>query len=204
MGNDDLICDDTERPAHITQLDFFNIASHPVSNAEYLGFIEDGGYQQQAYWSKQGWQWRVQNNIHKPNHWQQNAQGAWYGIEHEGAFDLADDAPVHGLSYFEACAFASWAKARLPHEYEWEAAARLNKLSNAGQVLEWCQNEFFYYGGFKQLPDMPPLITSADSHLRVLRGASKTTRPERRRITIRHANNACSRHIHAGLRLVFT
>ena len=203
IGCDDIIACDNEQPVHSVSLDSFNIAGQPVSNAEYLAFIEDAGYQQQQYWSEQGWQWREQNRIQSPNHWKQNSKNDWYGIRHEGAFDLADNEPVYGLSHFEASAFARWANARLPHEYEWEAAARQEKLGSSGKVLEWCQNHFFYYASYRPFPLMPGQHTTNNEHLQVLRGADFMARPELRRASIRHVYSADSRYMTGGLRLVF-
>lgn len=203
IGEDIPMAYDNEQPKFITHIESFKIASQPVSNAEYLKFIEDGGYQDQSLWSEEGWQWKQEHNIEHPEHWRKNNNQQWFGIKHQGPFDLAADEPVYGICYYEASAFAKWAKARLPHEYEWETSAKQSRLHNSGLVWEWCNNIFFPYDGFKAFPyDGYSKPWFDDKHY-VIRGASQYTRPEIRRASFRNFYNADKRHIFAGLRLVF-
>ncbi len=193
---------DNELPRQQIHLDSFSIANKPVSNAEYLRFIEDQGYKNRAYWSTEGWQWRLDNNIHQPEHWKQNERGEWYAACYPEAIDLVADAPVYGISYYESSAFAHWAQARLPHEYEWETSARQNKLHHSGLVWEWCNNVFSPYEGFQAFPYDGYSKPWFDGKHFVLRGASQFTRPEIRRASFRNFFNPDKRHIFAGLRLV--
>ena len=194
---------DNELPQQNIRLKTFHIAKHPVSNAEYLKFIEERAYESDKYWCDEGWQWIQKNNIKHPEHWSINTDGNWYGIKHEGAFDLKNDDAVYGINHYEASAFAKWAQARLPHEHEWEAGVRVEKLHNTGKVWEWCNNTFYPYKNFKAFPyDEYSKPWFDDKHY-VLRGASFHTRPEIRRASFRNFYNPDKRHIFAGLRLVF-
>ncbi|HED32843.1 MAG TPA: ergothioneine biosynthesis protein EgtB [Gammaproteobacteria bacterium] len=204
---------DNELPEHSVFLARFSISASPVSNAEYLCFIEDDGYATRQWWSEQGWQWTLENSICQPEHWKQNHENQWYGVSPMGAHDLAGDEVVCGLSHFEAAAFARWAGARLPHEHEWEVAARSGQLVNTTKAWEWCQNIFYPYDNFEAYPYVENLLQLretglsghdlSDGHHSVLKGASPYTRPEIKRASFRNAAPAHHRHIFAGLRLVF-
>ena len=203
VGGESPMSYDNELPRHIRNLESFRIASKPVSNGEYLNFIEHNGYNEAQWWSGAGRQWQQLNNIQHPEHWCRNERGEWYGIKHQGPFDLDADAPVYGISHFEAQAFCNWAEVRLPHEHEWEAAVRSEQLHHTGQVWEWCQNVFYPYQGFKAFPYDEYSKPWFDDNHYVLRGASPFTRPEIRRASFRNFFNPDKRHIFAGLRLVF-
>ncbi|VAW55784.1 hypothetical protein MNBD_GAMMA07-2260 [hydrothermal vent metagenome] len=195
---------DNELPSHEVPLDDFFIAHTPVTNAQYLLFIEVGGYNNSTFWRDDAWQWREKNNIEHPEYWAQNSQKQWYGINHLGPYDLNINDAVYGLSHYEASAFAHWAGARLPHEHEWETAARLELIKSTTQVWEWCNNTIAPYEGFKAFPfESPPNHYQNHSHF-VLKGASFYTRKELRRASYRNAYLPYQRHLFAGLRLVFT
>jgi len=194
---------DNELPCHQTQLKDFFIANTPVSNAQYLRFIEDNGYNNKNYWSDSGWQWREKNNIQHPEYWSRNDSGQWYGINCSGPFDLNVNDAVFGISHYEANAFASWAGARLPHEHEWETAARLELIKGTTDVWEWCSNILQPYQGFKAFPYTERNQAEFNDEHFVLKGASHYTRPEIKRASFRNHYQAHQRHIFAGLRLVF-
>ena len=194
---------DNELPRHSLTLPAFNIASHPVTNAEYLSFIEDNGYNNNEWWSQEGWLWRCNAGTFYPEHWRRNKLNQWYGIKHQGPFELEADAPVYGINHYEASAFANWSKARLPHEHEWEAAVRSGLLHNTGQIWEWCNNTLYPYEGFNAFPYEGYSVPWFDEKHYVLRGASRHTRPEIRRASFRNFYTADKRHIFSGLRLVF-
>jgi len=204
VGGEPLLSFDNELPAHEIQLDDFFIANTPVSNGQYLLFIEEGGYGNQTLWSDAGWQWRADNNIQHPEHWQQSPQQHWYGVNHQGPFDLNINDAVYGLSHYEACAFANWAGARLPHEHEWETAARLEAIKHTAQTWEWCSNIFCPYDGYAAFPEPENKHAKFDKQHYVLKGGSQHSRPEIKRAAFRHAYLPHQRHIFAGLRLVFT
>ena len=192
---------DNECPGFSVELDTFQIATTAVSNAEFLGFMQDGGYQTASYWGDKAWQWRTQNAINCPQHWRLDEAGNYYGTDANGAYTLLNDAPVSGLSHFEANALASWAKARLPHEYEWEAAKKKGVLLKCGQVWEWCQNSLHPYAGFEVFPYAGYSLPWFDQGHFSLRGHSQYTLPVIQRDTFRNFYEADKRHFPAGLRL---
>lgn len=178
------------------------IASKPVSNAEYLGFMDDGGYTREAHWTLEGWRWLVENGVDCPQHWRRDAAGNFYGTNATGAFALNADDAASGLNHHEARAFARWAGAALPHEYQWEAACKLGLLSGTGQVWEWCENAFQPYPGFQAFPYDGYSIPWYDGKHFVLRGHSAYTLPVIQRASFRNFYQASKRHFPAGLRLV--
>lgn len=192
---------DNELPAHSPELCAYSIRRTPASNAEYLGFIEAGGYEQQAYWSASGWEWLEKSQCQHPEHWRQDARGWWYGLSEEGPCDLKPEEPVHGINYYEAEAFARYADARLPQEHEWEAAQKLHSLQKTGIVWEWCKNPFAPYQDYIAFPyDRYSQAWFDDQHF-VLKGGSRYTRPIIKRPSFRNFYNPDKRHIFAGCRL---
>ena len=203
IGGDRPVAYDNELPRQQADLGAFSISRHPVSNAEYLGFIEAGGYQAATHWSEAGWQWRERHNVESPDHWHRNASGNWYGVSFNGGYALAPDEPVNGISHYEASAFASWAGGQLPHEYQWEAACRIGALEHTGRVWEWCQNTFHPYEGFLPFPyDEYSQPWFDDCHY-TLKGGSLHTRPAIKRPSFRNFFEADKRHVFAGMRLVY-
>ncbi|MEX2525700.1 MAG: SUMF1/EgtB/PvdO family nonheme iron enzyme [Gammaproteobacteria bacterium] len=194
---------DNELPVFNVRLETFHIAVKPVSNSEYLRFMEDNGYNRDEFWSPEGRRWRREHGIFGPEHWRRDEHGLFYMIDDKGSRPLPADDPVFGISHFEACAFARWAGARLPHEYEWEAAKKSGALDGDGRVWEWCANAFHPYEGFNAFPyDGYSLPWFNDRHFS-LRGGSDYTRACIRRPGFRNYYQAGKRHIRAGLRLVF-
>lgn len=194
---------DNELQQHAIHLDNYSIAERPVNNAEYLGFIESGGYRDPQYWDPIGWDWLQNTETDYPEHWRMNDNDEWYGIDTQGAYDLQPDEPAYGINFYEATAYTRWAGARLPREEEWEVALRLHKLQQTGQVWEWCNNTFYPYDGFEAFPYDGYSKPWFDEQHYVLRGASKHTRPEIRRPSFRNFFNADKRHQFAGLRLAY-
>lgn len=194
---------DNELPPQHAELGEFRIAALPLSNGEYLAFMEAGGYSDARRWSEGGLAWRGQHKVTHPDHWRQDADGAWYGIGLNGPYELDAGAPVHGINHHEASACAAWAGARLPHEYQWEAAQRSRQLDDIGRVWEWCANSFHPYNGFSAFPYEGYSTPWFDGTHYSLRGASLHTRPELRRASFRNFHTAEKRHIFAGVRLVY-
>ncbi len=192
---------DNELPAHTTHLKAFSIAATPVSNADYLAFMQGEGYRQRQYWNDAGWDWLQASGTLAPQHWRFGKAG-WYGIGLDGAYSLASQAPAMGVNYYEAIAFARYAAARLPHEYEWETAARLQLLQQAGQVWEWCANPFHPYAGFTAFPYAGYSSPWFGDHY-ALRGGSLFTRAPLRRASFRNFYLPDKRHIFSGLRLAW-
>jgi ergothioneine biosynthesis protein EgtB len=110
---------DNEGPRHRVLLEPFALAPRLVTNAEWDQFIADGGYREARLWLSDGWAWVNEHRIEAPLYWREGEQ-----FTHAGWQERDPDAPATHISYFEADAFATWAGARLPTEFEWEAIAR--------------------------------------------------------------------------------
>ena len=114
---------DNEGPRHRVLLEPFALSRHLVTNREWDAFIADGGYREARLWLSDGWAWVNGNRIGAPLYWRADDGGGEH-FTHTGWRVRDPDAPVTHISYYEADAFAQWAGARLPSEFEWEAIAR--------------------------------------------------------------------------------
>ncbi len=187
---------DNELPPQAVVLGSFRIAREPVTNAEYLAFMEASD---------------AAGSDRTPFAWRRDASGAWYEIGVNGPCDLIPDQPVGGLSRDDANAHAAWvaslggdrAGAVVQHEYQWEVAARGGHLSGIGQVWEWCANPFHPYPEFSPFPDARSAQNDFERNHGVQRGASLFTQPCLRRASYRRDEPPDSRIHGAGLRLVF-
>lgn len=145
---------DCEMPRHDVLLQPFCLASRLVTNAEWLAFMEDGGYRTPTLWLSDGWAWVQAENIESPLYWQQDGEGCWTTFTLTGRRPVDPDAPVTHISYYEADAFAAWSRARLPREAEWEVAARLQpdlpQLYDA--CWQWTGSAYLPYPGFRLPP----------------------------------------------------
>jgi len=136
---------DNEGPRHRVFLPAYSLATRLVTNAEYAGFIDAGGYRDASLWLADGWDWlRAQGRGH-PLYWHQGDRG-WE------EFTLEGHAPLSHVSYFEADAYARWAGARLPTEAEWEHAAlhggeHLQQLDDT--CWQWTASAYLPYPGFR-------------------------------------------------------
>ena len=157
---------DCERPRHKLWLARHAIADRLVTNAEWLQFMESGGYSDPLLWLSDGWSWRREHGVEAPLYWRPGEQG-WRRFGLDGERPVNPSAPVCHVSYYEADAFARWAGARLPTEGEWEAAAGGadpnggNQLDAAGPVRPtgsggrfgdawtWTGSAFLPYPGFR-------------------------------------------------------
>lgn len=202
VGHDGIDAFDNERDPHSTTTGPFEIAARPVSNAEHVAFIEQDGYRRPEFWGPDGRDWLQRTGARGPLGWWRGADGRWWQTRPDGARPLADAAPAMGLSWFAARAHARWAGARLPHEHEWERAARDGRLQGAGQVWEWCANAFFPYPGFRAYPYEGFSMPWFDGEHRVLRGGSEWSDPILCRPSLRNFFTPEKRHVFAGVRLV--
>lgn len=193
---------DNELPVHEVDIPACTIASEPVSNADYLAFMQAGGYRNTEFWDTAGQTWLAeQPRLQAPEHWRQAPAGGWYAITPGGPAALDPAAPVMGINHHEAQAYACWAGARLPHEYEWEAAYRAGLLQSTAQVWEWCANPFFAYPGFRAFPYEEYSKPWFDGTHFTLRGGSRYSRADIRRASFRNFHTPEKRYIFAGLRL---
>jgi ergothioneine biosynthesis protein EgtB len=113
---------DNEGPRHRALVPAFSLASRQVTNGEYIAFIEDNGYQRPQFWLSLGWMTVNEQRWNAPLYWTKR-DGAWWHYTLSGFRPVEESEPVTHVSYFEADAFANWAGARLPTEFEWEHAA---------------------------------------------------------------------------------
>jgi ergothioneine biosynthesis protein EgtB len=124
---------DNERPRHKVWLESYRIASHPVTNGEYMAFIEAGGYQQPENWLSDGWAMVKKEKWEHPLYWRKTENG-WFTFTLTGEKELVPDEPVCHISFYEADAFARWSGKRLPTEAEWEHA--MASLPLEGNLVE--------------------------------------------------------------------
>jgi ergothioneine biosynthesis protein EgtB len=125
---------DNESPRHDVLLAPFELASRLVTAAEYLAFVDDGGYERPELWLSDGWDARERGDWQAPLYWERRS-GGWRLFTLHGSVPLEPSEPVCHVSYYEADAYARWADARLPTEAEWEQAARQHPGSR-GTLLE--------------------------------------------------------------------
>jgi len=115
---------DNEKPAHQVFLQDFQIDRAPVTNAQFLDFMRDGGYQNFRWWFSEGWETVKREQWQAPLYWELH-DGEWLIRDFSGLHPVNDRAedPVSHVSYYEASAFAKWNGKRLLTEAEWEKAA---------------------------------------------------------------------------------
>jgi ergothioneine biosynthesis protein EgtB len=136
-------CWDNELPVHKYFLDDFALANRPVTNAEFLEFVDDGGYDNQLLWLDNGWNWRCREAWKAPLYWRREGR-QWLQWTLGGTREVDASEPLCHVSFYEADAFARWKAetyddqpaARLPTEREWEHAARSCNLEpERGHIL---------------------------------------------------------------------
>ena len=114
---------DNESPQHKTCLKSFCMASRLITNQEYMTFIDNGGYRRPELWLSDAWDHVCDNGWAAPLYWEREGE-SWVQFTCNGMMPLNPLEPVCHISFYEADAFARWAGARLPTEFEWEIAAR--------------------------------------------------------------------------------
>ncbi len=117
---------DNEKWAHRVELKPFRIARSPVTNAQFLDFVRDGGYGRRDLWSSEGWNWKRQ--VHAPHCWVER-DGEWRERRFDKELPLQGDLPIMHVSWHEANAYCRYAGRRLPSEAEWEMAASYSRDS---------------------------------------------------------------------------
>ena len=175
---------DHEGPRHEVLLRPYRLAARPVTNRDWLAFMAAGGYAEPAHWLADGWDTVVAQGWQAPLYWERDGDASstgWRTMTLAGPRPVAQslDAPVAHVSFFEADAYARWAGARLPTEFEWEHAARALPVAGNfvedgpwrpvaegdarcdapamprqmfGDVWEWTSSPFVAYPGFRAAP----------------------------------------------------
>ena len=139
---------DNEWPRHEALLHPFRMASRPVTNGEFMEFMEAGGYETPTLWLSDGWTTVTTEGWTAPLYWEK-LDGAWWMQTMSGMQPVDEHAPVSHVSYYEAAAFAYWAGKRLPTEQEWEHASAAEplqapswKLASITRFLLWATAVF--------------------------------------------------------------
>jgi ergothioneine biosynthesis protein EgtB len=137
MGyNGEDYCYDIELPEHKVYLNDYKIDIFPITNQQYLEFIEDGGYETYKYWLSDGWEKVKTNEWTAPMYWEK-VDGDWRIQNFQGLRDLSPKEPVCHVSYYEAEAYCKWAGKRLPTEAEWEKAACWDENKKQKTIFPW-------------------------------------------------------------------
>ena len=141
MGyNGDGFCYDIELPEHKVFLDDYRIDAFPVTNGQYLSFIEDGGYDDFKCWLSDGWDAVKKNNWHAPMYWEKENE-RWMVCDFLGKRKINPNEPVCHVSFYEADAYCRWAGKRLPSEAEWEKAACWGEEKMRKTIFPWGNEE---------------------------------------------------------------
>ncbi len=193
---------DNETPRHRVLLAPYRLADRPVTNGEWLGFIEDGGYRTPTLWMSDGWTTAQTEAWTAPLYWRER-DGQWRQMGPGGLLPLVPDAPVRHVSWYEADAFARWAGARLPTEAEWEhAAAEASLSAMTGRVWQWTASPYVAYPGFRPAPGAVGEYNGKFMvNQMVLRGGSLATPHGHTRPSYRNFFHPDKRWQFSGLRL---
>ncbi|MGR8980590.1 MAG: ergothioneine biosynthesis protein EgtB [Gammaproteobacteria bacterium] len=203
---------DNEFSRHRVFLEPYQLASDVVTNAEWIYFIEDGGYLNPLLWLADGWQCVQDENWQMPLYWIK--RDGYQSMTLAGLQPIDPGAPVRHISYFEADAYARWSGKRLPTEAEWEAAISRQGITdgssggecagplNYGEVWEWTSSPYVAYPRFKvRAGAIGEYNGKFMNGQYVLRGGSGATPPGHVRPSYRNFFYPAQRWQFTGLRL---
>jgi ergothioneine biosynthesis protein EgtB len=218
---------DNERPSHTDYLQSFSLCSHPVTNGQYLDFIEDGGYQNANFWYSDGWDFIKREKIKAPLYWFER-DNTWVTTGLQGVQEIDPHQTLTHVSYFEASAYARWKGKRLPTEKEWERATSLVNFKESsgnfletgffqpsrplhdqspfydlfGNTWEWTESSYSPYPGYRRLEGpLGEYNGKFMSGQMVLRGGSLATPRDHLRKTYRNFYRPEKRWCFSGMRL---
>ncbi len=188
--------------AHRALVGPVKLARNLVTNAEWLAFMEDGGYRTATLWLMDGHATVTNEGWEAPGHWRQ-VDGEWKIMTLGGLQSVDRSAPVCHVSYYEADAFARWAGKHLPTEMEWEVAARAGHLNDAfGIVWQWTRSAYSPYPGYRAIEGaLGEYNGKFMVNQLVLRGSSLATPAGHSHITYRNFFYPHHRWQFTGLRL---
>jgi ergothioneine biosynthesis protein EgtB len=193
---------DNEKPAHRALVGPVKLARNLVTNAEWLAFMEDGGYRAPRLWLMDGFAAAENEQWQAPGHWRRT-DGEWQVMTLAGLQPVDPAAAVCHLSYYEADAFARWSGKHLPTEMEWEVAARAGQLNDGfGLVWQWTRSAYAPYPGYRAIEGaLGEYNGKFMVNQLVLRGSSFATPVGHSRITYRNFFYPHHRWQFTGLRL---
>jgi len=217
---------DNEGPQHRALIPRFLLSNRLVTNGEYLAFIQAGGYSCPEYWLSLGLTTVNEQRWKAPLYWEER-DGSWWNFTLSGFRPVNEAEPVTHVSYFEADAFANWAGARLPTEFEWEHAASTVPIEGNfvdekrfhpipavdatgdkvlrqmfGDVWEWTRSAYLPYPGYRAAPGaLGEYNGKFMCNQMVLRGGSCATSRGHIRTTYRNFFQPEKRWQFSGIRL---
>ena len=217
---------DNEGPRHRALVGPFALANRLVTNGEYLEFMEAAGYSRPEFWLSLGWTTVNEQRWRAPLYWEER-DGAWWNFTLSGFRAVNEAEPVTHISYFEADAYANWAGARLPTEFEWErvtadlpiighfvdderfhpapvsSTTRDGELHQIyGDAWEWTRSAYLPYPGYRAGPGaLGEYNGKFMCNQMVLRGGSCATSRNHVRLTYRNFFQPEKRWQFTGIRL---
>lgn len=176
-----------ELPPQPTYVPAFEIDMALVSNAQFLEFVEDGGYEHPAWWSSAGRQWLMTQERSAPRYWSRHPESRAWMLERFGTLrTLNPDEAVRHVTLYEAQAWCVWAGRRLPAESEWELAATQNRGLQWGALREWTATPYEPYAGFVAAPSDGEMTGRFGTH-QAVRGVSFASPARLRHVRARWA-----------------